>query len=161
MLKTGWLMTARDWFESIRADVVELRELEYRVLEVESKLGPHSQRMGSIGGGGNPDKMRPIDRLVDSGLREKLEAQRSKVIRRVEHATSVLYGESGRGGLARESGSFDADILTLYYLQGETWADVARMVNPDSPCPAQWCRSRALRALGKIDRLGADALEKS
>ena len=155
-------MTARDWLESIRADVVELRELEYQVLEVETKLGPHGQRMGSIGGAGDPDKMRPVDRLMDSGLREKLEAQKAKVDRRVEHATRVLYGESGRGGVAGARGYLDADILCAYYLQGEEWPEIASMLASFNPArPNGWCRQRAMRALEFIERTGRDVLANS
>lgn len=155
-------MTARDWLESIRADVVELVGMEYELEEIETKLGPHGQRMGSIGGTGDPDKLRPIDSLVDSRLREKLESKRDRVNRRIEHALHVLYGESGRGGLARARSSLDADILCAYYLQGESWSEIASGVASFNPArPNGWCRQRAMRALEYIDSVGRDVLADS
>lgn len=154
-------MTARDWLESIRADVVELVGMEYELEEIETKLGPHGQRMGSIGGTGDPDKLRPIDSLVDSGLREKLESKRDRVNRRIEHALHVLYGRSGRGGLAKLTSTDDADMLRYHYLQGESWASIGRRYCPESSNLTTWAERHAVRVCRIIDRVGMDALADS
>ena len=104
-------MSARDWFESIRASVVEMRKLEEDILSIETQTGPHGQSVGSIGGGGNHDSMRGIDRLVDTCMREKLERQQKETNPEIERALEVLYGKSGNGGLAKAKCSTDADIL--------------------------------------------------
>ena len=155
-------MRARDWFESIRADVVEMRKLEDEILSIETRSGPHGQSVGSVGSGGNHDSMCGIDRLVDAGLREKLDRQREEANPEIERALEVLYGRSGNGGLAKAKSSTDADILCCYYLQGMEWPAIADgIARPDVERPNGWCRLRAMRALAYIDRVGIGALADS
>lgn len=156
-------MRARDWFEQILADVEELKALEQAIEAAEAQTGPRGQNVGSIGGGGGSrDGMRGIDRIVDAGLREKAERQRAKVNPQVEQALEVLYGRSGRGGLAKERGQLDADILCCHYLQGVEWSRIARdIVRADTEYPTQWCRHRAMRALLLIDKVGPEPLADS
>ena len=155
-------MRARDLFESLRADVLEMVKLEREIERIETQAGPHGRSSSSIGGSPNPDKLRGIDRLVDIGLREELEKLRAKVNPDIEAATDVLYGRSGRGGLAKARSSVDADILCAYYLQGMSWPQVATLLSGfSSSKPSAWARTRAARALEAIDRLGADRLANS
>ena len=155
-------MKARDWFESIRADVVEMNNLEYAIMRIEAQAGPHGQQAGSIGGGGNRDSMRGIDSLVDSGARERLERMQRKTNPRITEALAVLYGRSGNGGLAKAKRTVDADILCGYYLQGLDWPQVAAQLSGFNPSrPNGWARMRAMRALSYIDRVGAEALADS
>ena len=154
-------MCARLWFESIRASVLDIRKLEQKIEEAETKAGPHGQLSGSIGGGSH-DSLRGIDRLVDSGLRERLERMREVTNPEIERALEVLYGRSGRGGLARARGATDADILCCYYLQGMDWARIADdLARPDVVRPNGWCRLRAMRALAYVDRVGCGWLARS
>ena len=153
---------ARELFEAIRADVLEMAGLERSIEDIETQAGPHGQMTGSIGGSGAHDGMRGIDRLVDSGLREELERMRAKVNPEIERATDVLYGRSGRGGVARARSTADADILCGYYLQGMSWPQVAAAhADSDKTSPNIWCRMRAKRALEFIDRVGAPTLADS
>ena len=156
-------MAALEFFESILASVRELRDLENEILSLETQAGPHGQQVGSVGGsGGCHDGMRGIDRLVDGGMRERLEQQRATVRQQVNSALKVLYGKSDKGGLAKARNSTDADIICCHYLQGMGWTEIAReIVKPDSKSPGHWCQMRARRALEYIDRVGADALANS
>ena len=103
-------MSARLWMESIRLDVLEMIRLENGITMIENLAGPHGQSSGG-GRGGKADGMRGIDHLVDSGMREELERMRRKVNLRIEEALHVLYGKSGRGGLAKAKSELDAEIL--------------------------------------------------
>lgn len=155
-------MSAREWFETIRSNVVEMRDLEREIEGIETQSGPHGQSAGSIGGGGSHDSLRGIDHLVDSRMREKLERQQTATNAEIERALEVLYGKSGRGGLARAKSSTDADILCCYYLQGMEWPDIAGQVSRgDVARPNGWCRTRAMRALAYIDRVGIAPLTDS
>ena len=155
-------MSTRLWFESIRANVLEMRKLEQEIEEAETKAGPHGQLSGSIGGGGSHDSLRGIDRLMDSGIREKLDRMRAATNPEIERATDVLYGRCGRGGLARAKGTTDADILCCYYLQGMEWPAIAAgIARPDVERPNGWCRLRAMRAFEYMDRVGWAGLANS
>lgn len=154
-------MSARDWLESMRLDVLEVQELADEIEAEYSRSGPHGQG-GGCSGGGSHDSMRGIDRIVDERLREKLARRKARLERRLSEATDVLYGRSGSGGLAKARGSIDADILCRYYLQGYEWADLPKLVDcGDVSRPNGWCRLRAMRALAYVDRVGIHTLADS
>ena len=155
-------MAALEWFESIRANVIEVRDLEREIESIETQSGPHGQNAGSVGSGGSHDSLRGIDHLVDSRMREKLDQQRVATNAEISRALEVLYGRSCRGGLAKAKSSTDADILCCYYLQGLKWTDIAgEVAREDVVRPNGWCRTRALRALAYIDRVGIEPLADS
>lgn len=154
-------MSARDWFESIRADVLDVVELEREIESECASAGPHGQS-GSIGGGGSHDSMRGIDRIVDNQMRERLQHMKERTNARIERASQVLYGKSDRGGLAAAKGSTDAAILCCYYLQAMEWTEIpAAIGRQDVKRPNGWCRQRAMRALEYIDRVGTKTLAES
>lgn len=155
-------MAALEWFESIRANVIEVRDLEREIESIETQSGPHGQNAGSVGGGGSHDSLRGIDHIVDARMREKLERQKVETEAEIERALEVLYGKSGRGGLAKAKSSTDADILCCHYLQGMEWTGIAGEVSrEDVARPNGWCRTRAMRALSYIDRVGTEPLADS
>ena len=152
-------MKARDWFESIRVGVVEIKKLEEEIESIETQAGPHGQNVGSIGGGGSRDSMAGIDRMVDAGMKEKLARLRERYNPDIDSATDVLYGVDGRGGLAKARCTIDADMLCCYYLQGMGWAEIASGIKGiGGKRPDNWCRMRAMRALMYIDKVGMDVL---
>lgn len=154
-------MNAREHFESIRDDLMDVRALELDIESMEAQALPHGQGEGG-GGGGTHDSLSGIDRIVDARMRERLRVQRALLNVRIEAMTEVLYGKSGRGGLAKARSSTDADILCCYYLQGMSWTDIAKDVTRASVVrPNGWCRTRAMRALEFIDRVGMDVLADS
>ena len=152
-------MTAKELFERAQSLVLLATDLENRIEEARTAAGPHGQRLGSIGGGGASDPLKPIDRLVDSGATEELRTAQERRDALVERCTTILYGKDGRGGLAKARSYADADILCCYYLGCMSWKQIAKeIVRPDSEDPRHWCMMRARRALEYIDKVGVDAL---
>lgn len=155
-------MKARDWFETIRVGVAEMRKLEEDIECIETQAGPHGQSVGSIGGGGSHDSMRGVDRMVDAGMKEMLARLQARYNPEIESALEILYGKSCNGGLAKAKQSIDADILCCYYLQAEEWpAIAAALASKDLARPNGWVRMRAMRALAYIDRVGMATLADS
>ena len=152
-----WELSAKDFFEGILADVARANELEAKVELARNAAGPHGQGEGA--GGGAHDALSGIDSLIDSGAERELERMRDGVNERISLALAMLYGRSGRGGLARSRGSTDADILCCRYLQGYGWSQIARMMGDESrPVDRHWCQTRASRALAWIDSQDVDML---
>ena len=149
-------MLARDWFEKIRADVLEVAKMEQRVEELRSSCGP---RTGTFGGGAvfSPSRVTTQDLLVDA--ESELELRKMSLRANLDRACAVLYGRDGRGGIARLRGSAAADSIHGYYLQGMSWSEVAsELVKPESKDAAQWCKRAAYRAIGYVDEVGMYAL---
>ena len=144
-------MGAREWFEHIREESEQLDKRKHELDEERATLGPKGQTLGSIGGGGNTDGMADVDALILRG--QAYDLDRAKLDAEIEQATDVLYGVSGRGGLASIRGTNDADILCCHYLQGMTYAEIAKRLMDDERC-AHLCTVRAMRALVYIDRVG-------
>lgn len=156
-------MEALVWFQRIEALRQEVAELDNQIEEARASAGPHGQWLGSIGGdGGRTDALAGIDRIIDADLVAKRDRMRERLEKQLERATDVLYGKSGRGGLAKARSTTDADILCCHYLQGMGWAQIARdIVRRDTEHPKQWCRMRAVRACAYIDSVGVDKLSES
>lgn len=153
-------MTALEAFEAIASLRRSVERVEEAIAEAHAAAGPKGQSMGTIGGGGHSDAMAGIDSLLDSDAYGELERMRGELIARTDRATDVLYGRSGRGGLARHD-LVGADVLCCHYLMGIAYTEIGRMLDPDMPAPYHWCRDRARRACRAIDRIGADALADS
>lgn len=153
-------MSARDWFERIHAEVIECAKLESNLQDLKSQLGPKGQEFSVIGHGSvASDASAPVLRAVQAEI--DYERRRAKCNAMVERALAVLYGEDGRGGLARCKGSTTADCICGYYLMGMSWREVAdELARPDSLDGPQWCKRRAHRAFGFIDRYGAIRLAR-
>lgn len=153
-------MVARGYFERLRDDSAELDERRAKVLELRARLGVSGHRYGSIGGSGARDASAPIDRIIE--MERELESDQARHDLEVEQATSILYGRSGHGGLARARSLVDADIICCHYLQGMAYAEIASALElPESSNPAGWCRVRAHRALAYVDEVGVDVLADS
>lgn len=143
-------MPSRDWFEFIRASVLELARTERAIEELEAMAAPKAQQYGSIGHGSGGNESSALYRLIE--VRAKYEKRRMVTERLLEIASTVLYGPDGRGGLAKELGSTDADCVMGYYLLGMTWRQVAdELVRPESVDGPQWCKRRSYRAFEWMD----------
>ena len=151
----------RSWLEGIRGEVVELARLEARAEELEDKASPSGAGTVVSGGGAKAKIVTPVD--LATQLRCELDVYRVRLEPQLEFATNVLYGRSGRGGLAKARTYTDADILCGYYLQGRSWAQVAKELSADieSKWPAQWCRSRAMGSIAAMERIGLEKLADS
>lgn len=150
---------ARKWFEDIAQLRQHVTELENEIDAAYASAGMRSQRTGSTAGSAQHNALESIDYLVDRGTARECEEAKALLARRLERATDVLYGRSGRGGLAMARSYMDADILCCHYLQGMGWAQIAdQVVRPKSECPRKWVQARAKRALAYIDRVGMETL---
>jgi len=153
-------MGAREYFERLRDDSSELAKRAEKVQELRAQLGSHGHKYGSTGGVSNPDAMAAVDRIIE--VEQELAKDQARHDLELEQACAILYGWSGRGGLARERGSVDADIICCHFLQGMSYKQIAtELAKPNSANPESWCRQRASRALKYIDSVGADALADS
>lgn len=155
-------MSALDLFCSIPPLQKRVDELEAAIASAYSSAGPKGQQFGSIGGsGGSHDALAGVDRVIDSGAVAERDSLKARLISTLERATDVLYGKSGRGGVAKAIGTDEADMLCFHYCQGESWASLGRRYNPDDPWPTQWCKRYAIRICRDIDRIGLDKLADS
>ena len=145
-------MRARDWFECIRADVLEVAKMERRVEDLRSSCGPRS---GTFGGSATftPPRVTAQDLLVDA--ENRLDLRKKALKSDLDRACAVLYGRDGRGGIAKMRGTAAADSIHGYYLQGMSWPEVAsELVRPESKDAAQWCKRTAYRAIEYADETG-------
>ena len=154
-------MGARDWFESIRAEVIECARMEADLLDLRSKTWPRGQALEMVAHStGATDGSGPVIRVADA--ERELDVRQARCNAMVEDAMDVLYGVDGRGGLARLKGSATADCICGHYLMGMRWQEVAdELARPESKDARQWCKRRAYRGMEYIDRVGASTLTKS
>lgn len=157
-------MAALDWFESILADGERIEKIKQNLAMLESNIAPHSQGFEPMGhGGGSSDAMLGMAMLSArlGELRRLLPELERKHEAKLEYATQVLYGRSGRGGVAKAVGTDDADMLCYHYLQGESWASIGRRFEPDASNLTVWCQRKAKQACKQIDRIGMETLADS
>lgn len=158
-------MAALDWFESILAESERIRKVKDELAILDAQIGPRSQGYEPMGhGSGNGSDAILGMALVSarlSELRQVLPLIERRHEDSLERATQVLYGRSGRGGLARATNTDDADMLCFHYLQGESWASIARRFEPETSNLTVWCKRRAAWACKQIDRIGMDTLADS
>ena len=154
-------MAALEWFESIPRLQKRVDDLQDRVASAYASAGPHGQQMGSVGGGGKHDALAGIDSLIDTNAVAELDRAKAELEQTLERASNVLYGKSGRGGVAKALGTDEADMLCFHYLQGESWASIGRRFEPDASNLTVWCQRKAKQACKQIDRIGMDALADS
>ena len=153
------MAAVQNWLEDIRTAVLEVRRLEGAAGELEAKAGPHGAV--TAGGHGTRDHMAPVERAAE--LRAEADLLSVRLAPMLHAATDALYGRSGRGGVARRRGILDADILCGYYLRGMDWPEVAGelVYGSDTKHPAKWCRTRAMGAIGYMERVGIRSLTDS
>ena len=143
-------MAAREVFEGIRLDVLELKELERRITECRNaaQIGARSLQYAGHSGSTTDGTKPALYRLLD--LEAKAERLKTRVSLELERADAILYG---KGGIAESRSLADADSLHGYYCQGLTWKQVASEIATESKDGRQWCMRRAHRALAWIDGL--------
>ncbi len=154
-------MRARDWFEQIRAEVLECARMEDDLLKLRAQTGPRGQSYEMVAhSSGTSDGSGPILRVAQA--EQELDVRQARCDAMIEEAMDVLYGEDGRGGLAGIKGSATADCICGYYLMGMRWGEVAdEITRPESRDGEQWCKRRAYRGFECIDKVGIVVLTKS
>ncbi len=147
----------RRTLQEIRLEVLGLAAMESRVEVMRREAEPKGQQYGTGHSSGHGDASAKVLRYLQA--EEELQAKRVRINRKIDSALHVLYGVDGQGGLAKARDSVSADILCAYYLQGQSWHDVAQeLASEDSTAPVAWCKMRARRALDFIDRWGAETI---
>lgn len=157
-------MAALDWFESICTEGERIKKIKQNLAMLESRIAPRSQGYEPMGhGGGSSDAMLGMAMMSArlGELRRLLPGLERKHEAKLEYATQVLYGKSGRGGVAKAIGTDEADMLRFHYLQGESWASIGRRFEPDASNLTVWCQRKAKQVCKQIDRIGMDALADS
>ena len=157
-------MAALDWFEGILAEGERIRKMRESLALLDARIAPHGQGFEPMGhGGGSSDRMLASAMLSArlGELRLLLPELERKHEAKLERATDVLYGKSGRGGIAKVMGTDDADMLCFHYCQGEGWASIARRFEPETSNLTVWCKNRARLICRTIDRIGMDELADS
>lgn len=141
-------MMAKEYFEGIRTEVVRIAQSRDMLERLRAREGAKTQNLAGGGGPGLHDPMDAIARRID--FEGRLVTRIKDLQREVDRALTVLYGDDGRGGLAAAKGTRYADALCMYYLQAETWADIADVMS----CTPQWCRELCNAAFAYIDKVG-------
>ena len=157
-------MAALDWLESIRVEGVRIEKAKQDLALLEASISPHAQGFEPMGhGGGSSDAMLGMAMMSAKlgELRMLLPELEQRHEAKMDRALDVLYGRSGRGGLAKVTSLEDADMLCFRYLQDESWASIARRFEPETSNLTVWCQRRAKVACRVIDRIGMDTLADS
>lgn len=157
-------MAAFEWFESLAAEGERIEKIKQSLALLDSRIAPHSQGFEPMGHSGTgTDTMLGMAmvsaRLAE--LRRMLPTIERKHEAKLAFASDVLYGRSGRGGLAKATCTDDADMLCYHYLQGESWASIARRYEPETSNLTVWCQRRAAGVCKQIDRIGMPTLADS
>lgn len=142
-------MDAKEYFESIRAEVVSTERAREMLERMKAKEGAKSQGYHEgTGGGDASDPMESVAKRIDL---EAIIAQRiADAEVHIDEACDLLYGTDGRGGLAKLKGNQYADVICMAYCQAEPWSYIAEVMQ----CSQQWCRTLSNAGFMFIDRVG-------
>lgn len=142
-------MAARDYFEGVRAEVLELRRAQDMLERLRSRCGIRAQGYETATSGGTArDAMDDVVRVVD--FESRLELRIRDCEDEVSAACDLLYGKDNKGGLAKLKGTRYADAICMAYLQVEEWSDIAEIMQ----CSPKWCRELCNAGFAYIDKVG-------
>lgn len=149
-------MTARDYLATLRYAVIRMRMMRNKAAAMREACLPSSPSTDGVGcGWSDPNALTKVDRLLEYEL--KVDAAQAALNARISRACDVIYGRSGRGGIVKLKGSLDADIVYAYYVEAQSWHEIALALAPaESTAPEDWCRMRANRALTAVDAIGIE-----
>ena len=152
-------MLAREYFEGIRAEVLAVAREQERLDRMRrdglSITSPRCDCAGGSHGAGASSPMDRVDAMIDAERR--LRRRRSALVAEISDACKVLYGKSGRGGLARVMGTYYADVVYLVYTQGLDWPAAAAELQ----FSATWCRELSALAFARMDEFGFATLKET
>lgn len=142
-------MLAKEYFEGVRAEVLETNEALEMLERMEAREGAKTQRYcKGVGGGEAADPMDNVTARID--FEGKLRQRIADAEGVMDEACTVLYGADGRGGLAKLKGTRYADAICMYYCNAQTWAEIADIMQ----CTDKWCRKLCEVGFAYIDREG-------
>lgn len=113
----GGDVSVRDVLELAREAAIEIRRYEDELQLKLEAIGPQGYSMGPHSKNGILDPMRKVDDLIDA---------QASVPDRSELQRSIDEGYEIMAGIERVSDPVSVEVATRYYLQGESWRDVAR-----------------------------------
>lgn len=142
-------MKAKEYFEGIRAEVVKTDKARDMLERMKAKEGAKAQSYTEGRGGGEvSDWSLSILQRID--FEDRLQQRINDAQGMIEEACELLYGQDGRGGLAKLKGTRYADAICMGYLQAQEWAEIADIMQ----CSQQWCRELCKAGFAYIDRVG-------
>ena len=131
---------AREYFEGIRSERVKISKTEEMLERMAEREAAKAQSYEIGRGSGGTTVSDAIDRRIDMEGR----------LKDIDEALVVLYGQDNRGGLAKLKGNRYADAICMYYLQAESWEDIADVMQSSK----RWCQQLCCAGFVFIDKLG-------
>ena len=116
--------TAREMFDAVREASRDLVRARLQLAEIEGGGANSSGVHVSVG-----SVKDPMDRVVaclDAGVRLHSRIKADEEL--LKTATIVLYGEGNEGGIASVLSPAHADVVWWYYVIGESWPNVAKVL---------------------------------
>lgn len=142
-------MNAKEYFEGIRAEVVNTERAREMLERMRAKEGAKAQSYQESGGSGySADASLAIIQRID--FEQRLEQRMADARREIDEACALLYGTDGRGGLAKLKGARYADAICMGYLQAQPWDEIAEIMQSSQ----QWCRKLCDVGFAYIDAVG-------
>ena len=142
-------MKAKEYFEGIRAEVVETERAREMLERMKAQEGAKAQSYQEGGGShGDSDPMESIVRRID--FEGRLQKRIDDAEEAIDEACEVLYGKDGRGGLAKLKGTRYADAICMAYCQAEPWSEIAEVMQ----CSQSWAHELCYAGFVYIDRVG-------
>lgn len=142
-------MKAKEYFEGIRAEVVETERARDMLERMKANEGAKAQNyQESAGGGDASDASLAILQRID--FEERLHRRIADAEVAIDEACEVLYGKDGRGGLAKLKGTRYADAICMGYLQAQPWNEIAGIMQGS----VRWCHTLCDVGFAYIDSVG-------
>lgn len=142
-------MKAKEYFEGIRAEVVETDRAREMLERMKAKEGAKAQSyQEGTGGGDVSDASLAILQRID--FEERLHKRITDTKDAIDEACEVLYGSDGRGGLAKLKGARYADAICMGYLQAQPWGEIAEIMQGS----VRWCHTLCDVGFTYIDSVG-------
>lgn len=145
-------MRAQEYFEDVRAIVVDIERSRDVLTRLISQEELQAQHYGQPQGAGSNDTVDKINQRLEFEKRLKCRIEESQEI--LAEANVILYGSDGHGGLAKLKGNRYADVVCMAYLQAMSWGEVAEIMR----CSPKWCRELRSAAFAYIDNVGISNL---
>ena len=142
---------ARELFDAVREASYELwrHDAEYNAMERRA-LALGSGIASASPGGSEPDRMRPVDAMVDF---EVMMARRvDEWCELVDFGEAVLYGRDWEHGIAKLLGLGYAEVMELVYIQRLSMRETSKRLRLSE----RTARRMKARALSFIDAVGTD-----
>ena len=128
----GCELNARDYFESIRSEVIDVERACEMLERMRSREDAEAQRYDASRGSCCVEPPDLIARRIDFERRLAFRIEESR--KSVDEALEILYGRDGRGGLAKAKGAIYADAICMRYCQAEPWREIAETMR----CSTAW-----------------------